>query len=170
LLQALLAAAQGNIEQALPPLQKALTLAEPEGYMRLFVDEGEPMAELLTRMNSLRRAGDEGGRLNDYITTLLAAFPTKMKASHDSGKIKVDEEVTIIHPSSLISQPLVDPLSSRELELLRLVAAGQSNQEIAQELFLAIGTVKKHLNNIFGKLEAQSRTQAIVRARELNLL
>jgi LuxR family maltose regulon positive regulatory protein len=65
---------------------------------------------------------------------------------------------------------LVEPLSQRELELLRLVAAGRTNQEIAEELFLAVGTVKKHLNNIFGKLEVHNRTQAIARARELDLL
>jgi LuxR family maltose regulon positive regulatory protein len=68
------------------------------------------------------------------------------------------------------SPPLIEPLTERELELLRLVAAGYSNKQIAQELFLAVGTVKKHLNNIFGKLEVGSRTQAIIRAQELDLL
>jgi LuxR family maltose regulon positive regulatory protein len=97
--------------------------------------------------------------MKEYIHKLLTAF----------GK---DEERSTFHPTarSFILHPLVDPLSERELELLRLVAAGYSNQEIAEKLFLAIGTVKKHLNNIFGKLGASSRTQAIVRARELDLL
>ena len=80
---------------------------------------------------------------------------------------------TARHPLTLISAPsppLIEPLTERELELLRLVAAGYSNKQIAQELFLAVGTVKKHLNNIFGKLEVGSRTQAIIRAQELDLL
>jgi LuxR family maltose regulon positive regulatory protein len=119
------------------------------------VDEGEPMAELLGRMKA-RQAG-KTRRMKEYILKLLAAF----------GK---DEARSTFHPSSFSPQPLVEPLTERELELLRLVAAGRSNKEIAQELFLAIGTVKKHLNNIFGKLIVSSRTQAVARARELDLL
>jgi LuxR family maltose regulon positive regulatory protein len=166
LLQALLASAQGNVEQALPILQQALTLAEPEGYIRIFVDEGEPMAQLLARMNSLPGAGDEGGRMNDYIHKLLAAFEARGQGSQRAEE-KSDPSPLLPHSSAPL---LVDPLSQREIELLRLVAAGQSNQEIAQELFLAIGTVKKHLNNIFGKLGVGNRTQAIARARELDVL
>ena len=73
-------------------------------------------------------------------------------------------------PSGSISQPLIDPLSERELEILRLVAGGKSNQEIAGELYLAVGTVKKHMSNIFGKLNADSRTRCVAQARELHLI
>ncbi len=157
ILHALALQAQGDSKEALTVLERALTLAEPEGYVRIFVDEGEPMAALLGRMKADPLSEGRSGRMKAYIHKLLAAFD-------------VGGQETSLHPSFLIPHPLIDPLSERELELLRLVAVGRSNQEIAQELFLALGTVKKHLNNIFGKLEAQSRTQAIVRARELNLL
>jgi LuxR family maltose regulon positive regulatory protein len=163
-LQALAVSAQGNIEQALPLLARALTLAEPEGYIRTFVDEGAPMVELLGRLKDREAGGTRS--VKEYVLKLLAAF-----RPDESGTLK-DTERPTFHPSSLTQgvQPLVDPLSERELELLHLVAAGFTNQEIAQELFLAVGTVKKHLNNIFGKLGASSRTQAIARARELDLL
>ena len=75
-----------------------------------------------------------------------------------------------IHPSSFSPQPLIEPLSQRELEVLQLISDGASNREIAQELVLAIGTVKKHISNIFGKLGVSSRTQAVARARELDLI
>ena len=101
--------------------------------------------------------------MKDYILKLLSAF------EKDERRTLKDEERPTFHPSSFSPHPLVEPLTERELELLRLVAAGRSNQEIAQELFLAIGTVKKHLNNIFGKLGVSSRTQAVAHARELNL-
>jgi LuxR family maltose regulon positive regulatory protein len=98
----------------------------------------------------------------------LIAFSNPRFEASDFG-IDPTDQATIRNPKSEI-QNLIEPLSPREIELLRLVAAGQTNQEIAQELFLAIGTVKKHLNNIFGKLGVSSRTQAIARGRELELL
>ena len=107
--------------------------------------------------------------MKEYVRKLLLAFEkNESRRMKDEGGTKIDPPS--LHPSSLTLQPLVDPLTDRELELLRLVAIGRSNQAIARELFLAVGTVKKHLNNIFGKLVVQSRTQAIVRARELKLL
>ncbi len=127
-------------------------LAEPEGYIRLFVDEGPPMEELLRRARSSDVAPN-------YLSKLLAAFPV--------------EESQISAPSphaSTSHRLLVEPLTEREMELLRLVAAGLTNVEIAEKLFLSLGTVKKHLNNIFGKLDVGNRTQAIARARELELL
>jgi len=149
MLQALTLFAQNKTGQALPPLTQALTLAEPGGYIRLFVDEGEPMEELL------RRLRDEGGRLKEYQYKLLATFGNKEK----------------FHPSSLSLPPsLVDPLSDRELEVLHLIAEGLSNREIAQKLVITVGTTKTHINNIYRKLDVRSRTQAIARANELQLL
>jgi LuxR family maltose regulon positive regulatory protein len=150
ILQSLALHAQDETAAALTTLERALSLAEPEGYIRTFVDEGEPMAKLLGRINVSR----EGGRLKDYVRKLLFAF----------GK----EET--LHPSALIAHPsLVEPLSERELQVLRLVAAGASNREIAKALIVTVGTVKAHMHHIYGKLGVQSRTQAIARARALHL-
>jgi LuxR family transcriptional regulator, maltose regulon positive regulatory protein len=141
-------AAQGDIPLALVSLERALTLAEPEGYVRIFVAEGLPMAELLTRMK------DEGGRPKEYIHKLLAAFVGKKD----------------FEPSSFNHQPLVEPLSQRELKVLQMIAQGLSNREIGERLFLALSTVKGYNQKIFDKLQVQSRTEAIARARELGLL
>ena len=134
---------KGEISTALKTLARALTLAEPEGYTRVFLDQGTPVKELLRKMK------DESGRMKTYIHRLLAGFDAF---------------------SASPPQPLIDPLSARELEVLRLLAAGKSNRQIASELVVAIGTVKRHINNIFGKLDAGSRTQCVARARELHLL
>jgi LuxR family maltose regulon positive regulatory protein len=111
-LQALAHEVQGDISAALMPLQQALTLAEPEGYVRVFVDEGAPMAELLTRMNTSREGRTL--RVKAYIHKLLAAFG-KQEDVHPFGSAQ-DK------PSSLSPQPLVEPLSQRELEVLQLIA------------------------------------------------
>ena len=145
--QALAFHVQGETSQALASLKHALTLAEPEGYFRFFVNEGKPMAELLTALSQSR----EDDRLNNYIRKLLSAF--------DKTK-----------PAPANAQPLINPLSERELEVLRLVADGLSNDEIGQKLFLAVSTVKGHNLRIFGKLQAKSRTEAVARARDLGLL
>jgi len=163
-LGALARQAQGDLTGALAALESALTLAEPEGYLRTFVDEGTPMADLLhqARSRGIRPA---------YVDKLLAAFDLRRPILDTSppSEIKTPKPVLSEAKGSEI-QNLLEPLSPRELELLRLVADGRSNQEIAQALFLAIGTVKKHLNNIFGKLGVSNRTQAVARARELELL
>jgi LuxR family maltose regulon positive regulatory protein len=130
--------------KALTALEQALALAEPEGYLRLFVDEGKPMAELLPKFKS--------SKLQQYANRILAAFTPS------------------IHPSSFSIQPLIDPLSDRELEVLRLIAQGLSNQEITQKLVVALSTVKGHNLRIFAKLQAKSRTEAVARARGLGLL
>jgi LuxR family maltose regulon positive regulatory protein len=152
-LQALALDSQGHADAALASLQRALEWAEPEGHIRIFVDEGEPMRLLLQRMK------DEGGtlRVKEYLGRLLTAFG-EQPASAD------------FHPSFPTPQPLVEPLSERELEVLRLIAQGDSNPEIAAKLVVAVSTVKTHVNNIFTKLGAQSRTQAVAHARELKLL
>jgi LuxR family maltose regulon positive regulatory protein len=145
--QALAFNTYGEPSHALASLKHALTLAEPEGYFRFFVNEGKPMAELLTALSQSR----EDDRLNTSIRKLLNAFDKPKSAPANA-------------------QPLIDPLSERELEVLRLVADGLSNDEISQKLFLALSTVKGHNLRIFGKLQAKSRTEAVARARELGLL
>jgi LuxR family maltose regulon positive regulatory protein len=159
-LSALARQAQGDAAGALAALENALALAESEGYVRTFVDEGEPMAALLQKAQS-------HGANRDYVDKLLAAFTVEDAKRESRGVEQTQDSLLSLHPAA---PPLVEPLTERELELLRLVAAGRSNQEIAQELVLAVGTVKKHLNNIFGKLAVSSRTQAVARAGELDLL
>ena len=148
-LQALAHQAQGDIPAALMPLHQALTLAEPEGYIRIFVDEGPPMAQLL-------REAAARGIMPDYIGKLLAVF--EAEEQKNDGK-----------PNLSPTQSLSEPLSQRELEVLRLIAQGLSNREISKRLFLALNTVKGHNQKIYSKLQVQSRTEAIARARELNL-
>lgn len=132
-------------DRAVSKLERALSLAEPEGYVRTFIDEGEPMARLLRRALS-------AGIAPNYAARLLAAF---------------GEEAELIAPAM---RALVDPLTEREIEVLRLIVAGLSNPEIAEELFIAVSTVKSHVNHIYGKLGVESRTQAVIKAQELGLL
>lgn len=150
--------AQSNLRAAMSTLTHALALAQPEGFIRLFVDEGQPMAELLGRMKS------EGGRMKTYVNQLLFAF-------NNTATENQNEKKTKLHPSSLILQPsLIEPLTERELEILQLIAQGHSNAEIAHRLVLTIGTVKLHAHHIYGKLVVTNRTQAVAKARELGLL
>ncbi len=149
-LQALVLEAQGQSPQAITTLHRALTLAAPADYVRTFVDEGASMAILLNRMKN------EGGRMKEYVGKLLAAFTPAVRRP--------------VQQSYPVQQPLIEFLSKRELEVLRLIAAGLSNREIAQELVITVGTVKRHVHHIYGKLEVHSRTQALAKARELGLL
>ena len=149
-LEAVAARACGEKDQAVHLLARALAMAEPAGCIRLFLDEGLPMASLLSEAMAL------GSRL-DSIRKLLAAFKVEQQRDNPSSP-----------PPP--AQRLLEPLSQRELEVLRLVAAGLSNQEISQRLFLVLGSVKGHTHKIFGKLGVQRRTEAIARARELGLL
>jgi LuxR family transcriptional regulator, maltose regulon positive regulatory protein len=148
-LQALALKAQGSISAALASLERALTLAEPEGYVRIFVDEGRPMARLL--YEALSR-----GVRPDYVSRLLAAFP-------------VAEHVTPSRTKSSDSD-LVEPLSERELEVLQLIAEGLTNREIATRLYLSLHTVKVHARNIYRKLGIKGRTQAVARGKALGIL
>jgi len=148
ILRALALEVQGERAEALTALDRALTLAEPEGYMRLFIDEGAPMATLL-------RQAHMHDILPGYVAHLLAAF-AKAGAS--------------LHLPDPNASPLVEALTGREREVLQLLVDGASNREIAQRLVLSVNTVKKHVFNICGKLGVQSRTQAIAKARTLNLL
>jgi LuxR family maltose regulon positive regulatory protein len=153
MLQALAHEAQGDSPSALVPLERALTLAEPEGYVRIFVDEGRPMAQLLSEAAAR-------GIMPDYTARLLAIFEAEKQKSKDRS----------YPPPALPVQSLVEPLSQRELEVLQLIAQGLSNREISERLFLAVITVKGHNRNIFRKLQVRRRTEAIARARELGLL
>ena len=148
-LRALALEAQEYRTEALSALERALVLAEPEGYIRLFVDEGAPMLSLL-------RHAQARGIVPRYVATLLAAFG----------------EPLVLYLPLHAARPdsLVEPLTEREREVLRLLLEGASNREIAQRLFLSVNTVKRHVYNLCGKLGVQSRTQAIIRARALNLL
>jgi LuxR family maltose regulon positive regulatory protein len=163
-LQSLAHLAQGQVCQALTVLEQALAAGQAEGYMRVFVDEGRPMEGLL-RQARLR------GLLPDYVHRLLAAFGAEAKddvgLGPHLGPIPEAERTGLVRSTPL---PLVEPLSQREIEVLRLVASGRSNREIAAELVLAPSTVKKHVSNIFGKLGVQRRTQCVARARELRLI
>jgi len=149
-LQAIAYHAQGDLPAALLPLQRALALAEPEGYVRMFLDEGFSMLQLL-------REASAPEIMPDYAGKLLAAFEAEKRKSEDK-------------PDLSPAQPLIEPLSQRELKILQLIAQGLSNREIGERLFLALDTVKGHNRKIFDKLQVQSRTEAIARARELGLL
>ena len=172
--QALAYAAQGDIPHALTPLKRALTLSEPEGYVRLFVDEGVPMAKLLFEPATQGIKTDHIGL--DYIGQLQAAFEAEAQQRDTNASLPALPLVqSPIEPpiEPLIKPPVesfIDPLSPRELEILQLIAEGFSNRQIGDRLFLALNTVKGHNRRLFAKLKVQRRTEAIARARELGLL
>jgi LuxR family maltose regulon positive regulatory protein len=157
-LQALAYDAQGDIPAALLTLQHALALAEPEGYVRMFLDEGSSMMQLL-REASAREI------MPDYTDKLLAAFEAEKQKSEDKPDLPL-----AIPEGHRDTESLIDPLSQREFKILQLIAQGLSNREIGERLFLALDTIKGHNRKIFDKLQVQSRTEAIARARELGLL
>ena len=166
-LQALAHQAQGNLAPALVALERVLRSAEPEGYVRIFVDEGLPMARLLSKAAAQ-------GIMPDYIGKLLAAFaPVEAGAQPRAGEVDPSPAPLAQPPigqRALAVEPLIEPLSARELEVLHLIAQGLSNGEISARLFLALSTVKGHNRSIFDKLQVQRRTEAVARARELGLL
>ena len=162
-LQALAQQAQGNLAPALVELERALRPAEPEGYVRIFVDEGLAMAALLAQ-SAERRAQDDP--ISIYIERLLSAFPVEQRAA----RVSVMGASPVLRSTPKRSNALVEPLSARELEVLQLIAQGLSNGAISARLFLALSTVKGHNRKIFDKLQVQSRTEAVARARELGLL
>jgi LuxR family maltose regulon positive regulatory protein len=148
-LQALAFHAHSEKNTAMQVLYDALALAEPGGFIRIFVDEGLPMAELLS--DAAMR-----GMIPEYVGKLLAAIEYEKQEQAQR--------------SALSPQPLIAPLSARELEVLQLIAQGLSNDEIAKRLFLALDSVKGHNRRIYDKLQVQRRTEAVARARELGLL
>ena len=144
-------------KQALDALLQAVRLAEPEGYIRSFVDEGAPMETLLSQL----RQEQGKARPTPYLDTVLAAFPQQNKEYAHQPKRAGEHSK---------AQPLREPLSEREREVLQLLARGASNLEIAQELVIVVDTVKRHVSHIFAKLGVQNRVQAVRRAQELGLL
>ncbi|MGB4871807.1 MAG: LuxR C-terminal-related transcriptional regulator, partial [Candidatus Promineifilaceae bacterium] len=150
LLQALTFQAQDNLPHALAPLERALAMAEPEGYMRIFVDEGEAMRLLLEKQSR-----HQDHPLSGYVDKLLAAFTQQVAA-----------------PTSASSQQksdMIEPLSERELEVLKLLRSDLSGPEIAQQLIVSLNTLRTHTKNIFNKLGVNSRQTAVRRAEELDL-
>ncbi len=152
ILQALAFQVQGNMERALQRLNDALIQAKNEGFVRLFIDEGKSMLDLLS-VAAARRIQPE------YTEFLLANMHREQKL-YDFA----------VHSSPIRFVPIVEALSERELEVLQLIAQGYSNQEISDRLFLALSTVKGYNRNIFDKLQVKRRTEAIARARELGLI
>ncbi|HSB02379.1 MAG TPA: LuxR C-terminal-related transcriptional regulator, partial [Anaerolineales bacterium] len=144
ILQALAFQAKKDMDHSLPTLERALTLAQPEGYIRLFLDEGEATTRLLCQVQS-RQVG------SGYAAELLSRI----------GSIP-----GMTQPSM---QLLIEPLTSREVEILKFIEAGCSNQEIAEKLVISNATVKRHISNIYAKLGVKSRTQAVAIGRELKI-
>jgi LuxR family maltose regulon positive regulatory protein len=161
-LQSLAYWAQGNRAMALHSLAKCMELAEPEGYSRVFIDEGEPLRSLLSELQiwiQQQLPAETSNRLITYTRLLLADF----------GTANSEKNLLTRHQKSS-NDDLIEPLSDRELEVLQLICAGCSNREIAGKLFISENTVKRHNNNIFGKMGVNSRVQAITRALQLGLI
>ena len=143
-LQALIFQGKADMDQALEVLGRALSLAQPEGYVRIFLDEGVPMAKLLYQAKAHRiQAG--------FATALLDAIGEADSATQTPA------------------QSLIEPLTTRELEVIKLIEAGYTNQEIAAKLVVSIATVKRHISNIYAKLGVKSRTHAVSLGKELGL-
>jgi LuxR family transcriptional regulator, maltose regulon positive regulatory protein len=152
-LQALACQMQGDIQAALVPLERALILAEPEGYVRMFLDEGSSMAQLLREVAT-------HGISPDYTGKLLAAFDAEQQTKTGEAPL----------PASSASPSMIEPLSQRELEILRLLKTELSVPEIARELVIAESTVRTHTKNIYYKLSVNNRRTAVKQARELGLI
>jgi LuxR family maltose regulon positive regulatory protein len=155
LVQALVHEAQGNRPQALDALEHTLALAEPEGYVRIFVDEGEAMRLLIEKQSRNR-----DHPLSDYVDKLLAAFTQPVAAPKMAAP-----KSAIIHQKS----DMIEPLSERELEVLKLLRSELSGPEIAQQLIVSLHTLRTHTNNIYNKLGVNNRRAAVRRAEELDL-
>jgi LuxR family maltose regulon positive regulatory protein len=167
-LMALALEARGRPGEADAALSRALSLGRPEGYVRPFLDLGQPLCELLERSAARDAAADSGGApmariAGDYARDLLDAFQREREAQQG-------RQAEAAPLATTQAEALVDPLTERELEVLQLLGEGLSNKEIAARLVVAPSTVKQHLKNIYGKLDVHSRTQAVARGQELALL
>ena len=155
-LRASLLEAQTKEDEALEVIAQALDLGESNGYVRVFLDEGAPMVKLLQRAHS-------AGIASEYVSKLLAAIESETK---DKRRGTTDEDASIVIPHS----PLVEPLSARELDVLRLLKTELSGPEIAGELTIALSTMRTHSQSIYSKLNVSNRRAAVRRAEELKLL
>ena len=159
LLRAQLELARDSHQEALELIKLALGAASPEGYVRAFADELPGVAALIEEARDT---------CPGFVGAVMAAHRAEQIMRRGGSGQGGKGSAGTIHPS--FQGDYVEPLSARELDVLRLVANGLSNAHIAEALFVSVGTVKKHLNNIFGKLNVTSRTQAVSRARELDLI
>jgi LuxR family maltose regulon positive regulatory protein len=160
ILQALLASQRNDDAGASHWLEQALSLAEPEGYLRVFVDEGQPMERLL------RRAAAAAGLAPEYLSGLLELFAA-------AGVEPARNAVSTLRPATSGRPdiiPLADPLSDRELEVLRLLPTYLTSSEIADQLYIAPSTVRSHIKHIYSKLQVHGRAEAVQRAEELALI
>ena len=157
-LRALALAARGDHAAALDALAGALTLARPQGYVRVFADEGAPMHALLTQLAGHRGQQPAAREITPGYLAALVRASRRAQAAPPSG------------PAAAASPGLAEPLTDRELDVLRLIAAGKSNQRIAHELVVTLDTVKKHVSHVLGKLGAANRTEAVTRARDLGVI
>jgi LuxR family maltose regulon positive regulatory protein len=135
-------------------LERAFSLAEPQGYVRIFIDEGQPMQMLIAQWLAHANAGPS----RDYALHLLSQFDTEPHVARTA-----QEKI-------IPTGDLVEPLSQRELEVLHLMSLGRTNQEIARQLIVAPGTIKAHAASIYRKLDVANRTEAVSRARQLRIL
>ena len=165
--QALAFQAQGNVSQALASLERALALAEPEGYVRIFVDEGEAMRLLILdfRFSIEKQVPQNAHPLCRYVERLLAVFPQPREANPQS-KI---QNLKHLHLAQVQVSEMIEPLSERELEVLRLLGTELSGPEIASRLIVSLNTLRTHTKNIFNKLGVNNRRAAVRRAEELNM-
>ena len=147
------------MQTAVDALAEALTLACPQGSVRVFADEGPPMATLLARLIAAQRSGEAAAEVPLGCLARLQRALDAQNIVPDAGR-----------GSGTTVPGLVEQLTSRELEVLEMLAAGRSNQAIAGQLVVALDTVKKHVSHVLGKLGAANRTEAVARARQLGLI
>ncbi|HUT19624.1 MAG TPA: LuxR C-terminal-related transcriptional regulator [Anaerolineae bacterium] len=159
-LEAMALRQQGNEKEALGVLERAIRLAEPEGFVRSFVEKGAPMRDLLELVQ--RRQV-----MPEYVARLLAAYTPQAGQEPAVAEAAVPG---VVPPGASGASQLLEPLSDRELEILGLLALGLTNREVGERLYIAPGTVKAHTASIYGKLDVHSRMQAVARARELGIL
>jgi LuxR family maltose regulon positive regulatory protein len=167
MLQSIVLFALGETEPSIKAMQIALAMGEPEGYRRIYLDEGWAIAEIITRCGSSHKTADDRLPSTAFINSLLDALrgapvpaptlPAAGEATHEAFTVKTEDGLTI-------------SLSLREIEVLSLIAEGKSNQEISARLYLTLNTVKRHAYNIYAKLDVKNRTQAVAKARRLGLI
>ncbi len=163
ILQSLIGQEKDDPQMALHSLQLAMDLAEPEGFVQVFLDEGEPMAKLLG-------VAIQQGIRPQFASRLLDAFQDAVRHGPSFSDIEEQKSIPVAPEAQHPKDVRMVPLSEREMEVLRLITEGCSNKEIAQKLSISLRTVKYHTTSIYTKLQVNGRAQAAVKARELGLL